>query len=210
MKVCTPGRGERGKEVVQRALPPIDLAALQGGGGSGRVGDDLPFDAVEIGAFAAGRPSAGSGRGRSRRTSHSDPAAGNEIVGHEPERAGADDLRNGLHRIGRGDPFGHDERDGRVRLGQRVQHERERAGQADLEGAVIDRHVFGGDLGEQLPDRLAHRPTLYAGDTVRRANGRAVVEAQSFAQAEAPGAAVGETSCPSAICGRGSSRLSAE
>src|SRR3954463_14639000 len=48
--------GERGDEIRKRLLHPVDLAALEGGRGGRRIGQDVPLDTREMRDLAARSP----------------------------------------------------------------------------------------------------------------------------------------------------------
>ena len=139
-------------QIGDRALPPIDLAVLQGCRGRGGIGDHHPFDAVDQHPLAAGEP------GRRLLPRHVIGelleyrlGAGHPFALREFHRAGADIFGDLLERIGLRDALRHDEGDWRVVLAQRHTASSDKALQHPFEGPVVDG-------GQFLLERLEHQP----------------------------------------------------
>ena len=178
-------------QIRMRPFPPINLAILQGGGGGRGVWQNMPFDAPEMRNLAARCP----GRRFLARLvpikffiNHA--AAGIIFASNETIGARADHLRDTAIGIGLGQAFGHDERHGGIRLGQRIQQKREGALQADFDGAVIHRAPFIHLAQKQLAEGLTRAPALQACDAIAGAHGLPIMETQTGAQRNAPALAI--------------------
>ena len=183
---------ERGQQVVGRALPPIHLARLQGGGGGRRVGHDAPLDAVEVDVLRARRPArlAGLARAVGGVALPHRAGADHALAGQEAEGAGAYHLLDLLRGVGRGQALGHDKERRGADLRQALQHRAEGALEADGEGAVVGRRHLGDARHQHLAEPVARRPAADGGDAVAPAHRLAVVEEEAVAEAEGPALAV--------------------
>ena len=177
---------ELGEEVEEGLFDPVDLAGLKGGRGCGGVGDDAPFDAVEVDDFAAGCAVGLFLAGDVSGVLEVDGlAAADPFVFREAEGAAADVFGDLGERVGLGDAFRHDE----AAVGEGQGHEGVGPGHADVEGAVVDGAHLD-ELGEDaLAEAAALGPAHDAGDAVLAADRLAVVEEEVFAEGDAPGSA---------------------
>ena len=186
--------GAQGRQiVVGRGLPPVDLAFLQGRGGSRRIRNDLPDHAIEIGDFRTRRPARDTALPRlvageffihHARPSH--PFTGDETIW--PAAHHLLDLRE---RVGLRQPFGHDHRQKGGHLGERVGQQRERLLQTEPDRLVVGRTEFVGRRHQRLGERIALAPPRQAGDAVARQYRRVVVKHQAGAQGDRPVLAIG-------------------
>ncbi len=192
----------------RRLFEPVDLALLQGGRRGGGIGDDQPFDAVEMHLLGPGDQAGGAlgDRHVARVAVEDHAAAAVEFGFHEDEGAGTGRVINLLERIGLGNPFGHDET-GAADLAQRLEQHRERLLQAQHDAAIIG----GRDLVEHRLELEAVGGALHpAADAlgdVDGADGGAVVEEQAVAQGDGDSLAIVFHQMPGGHLGAGDEGL---
>ena len=116
--------------------------------------------------------------------------AGDELAGQELIWAGADRLGDLFEWIGLRDVLWHDEGDRCAATRDRVDEDRDRPFQSDLQRAVVLRTAFVDVLPHRLTDGLARCPALQTGRAVLCPNWLAVVEFQAVAQLDQIGPAV--------------------
>ncbi len=175
-------------EVLLSLFIPIDLSGLQRGGRGGCIRDDLPLDTLELCNLAAGGPFRGLlPRHVAIELLPGRAAARHVLVLQKPERSRTDDLRHRLERIGLRQPLRHDEGSPD---GDRIDQQRERPLQRDLDGLVVREAPRIHRLRRGLSERVAHRPARQARRAVLRAHRLAVVEFQPIAQLDQIGEAV--------------------
>ena len=112
------------------------------------------------------------------------------FAGDEPIRAGADHFRHLCVRVRAREAFRHHERQRCVGFADRRGQQRERAGQADFDGAVVRRAELLNNLRQCLAERFALGPTLNTRGAVAREHRRPVMELQAVAQTDTPRATV--------------------
>ena len=86
-------------------------------------------------------------------------------------------------------------------LAERLDDERERPLELQLEGLGIDDLEVIRGIHQLGTETFALGPTFDRGDTVLRRNGRTVAELQPVTEMEGVGQPVGLTSQPASICG---------
>ncbi len=175
------------EQIGRWQLEEVDLAGLQSGERGLLVGHIVPNDAVELRDLAAREPRGRLGARHIVRVAviHIGcPHLGLVLI--EDEGTRADMLGDLLHRIGLGILLAHDEKDGRSRLGEGVEHQRVALAERDDEGLVVlDARIL--DAQEHmLAGAVAHRPAAQGGDAVGGRHRRAVMKFQPVAQLEGP------------------------
>ena len=182
---------QRRHQIGQRLLQPIDLAVLQRGRGSRRVGDGDPFDTVCNDLFAAGKP------GRWLRSRHVAVeflehgfGARRPFVLDEAHGPAADIFIDLLERIGGGDPCRHDEAARRDDLAERQQHLRIGLLQRPAEGAIVESRKLVLDRLDHLAHGIASGPSIDAGHGICGTHRLAVMELERLPQPKGPDEAV--------------------
>ena len=136
------------QQVAGRLLPAIHLARPQGGRSCRGIGDDVPFNTVEMRDLRARRV---VGRAVGPRHVVLEPLIDDQRTLHalirlEAERAASDHLRDLLERISVRQPFGHDDARARCDLAERFGQHRERSFQPKDDSPVIGRRQVVGPL----------------------------------------------------------------
>ncbi len=172
-------------EVDRRVLPPVDLALRQCRRCSGRVGNEVPHNAIDVDDLRTGIEArlAVLARNVFVVLLIDDTLAGNTLGRDELEGAAADGFRHLLHRVGLRQPLRHDRA---INLPERIGQQCKRLLQAEADHLVGGRRKLIGACHQGAAERIALGEALDRRDAIARQNRRAVVEDQSVAQRQIP------------------------
>ena len=186
------GCTERRQNVDRRYLEVVNLARHQGRCGRLRVGHDVPDDAVEQHAFAAGDTRGRLAARHVVRVALVDhPAAGTVFGFDELERSGTDVFGDLGVRVGRRDLGLHHHAQRRAGLGQGIEQQAVGFLEYDAESLLVHHRRVGDTLEQVLPGAVLGLPAANRCHAVARCHGGAVVPLQPRAQLEGVGLAVG-------------------